>query len=218
VEMGGFYLDVLKDRLYTTPRAGVARRSAQTAMYHILEAITRWLAPVLAFTAEEIWRHMPGRRNESVLLNTWYQDWPAVRLADTDKDDAYWQRLIEVRQAVMRTLEAARNAGDIGAGLEAEVSVYCDGPQLDDMRALGEELRFLFITSGAEAMPAEQRPASAAGTDLDNVYIEVRKSANEKCVRCWHRRPDVGVNGDHPKLCRRCVENVTGDGETRRHA
>jgi len=218
VEMGGFYLDVLKDRLYTTPREGVARRSAQTAMYHILEAITRWLAPVLAFTAEEIWRHMPGPRNESVLLNTWYAAWPPARLADTGKDHAYWQRLIEVRQAVMRTLEAARSDGDIGAGLDAEVTVYCDAPYLDDMLALGDELRFLFITSGAEARPASERPAALEAASVDGVYVEVAKSGNEKCVRCWHRSPDVGADSAHPELCGRCVENVAGDGETRRCA
>ncbi|MDZ7841012.1 MAG: isoleucine--tRNA ligase [Gammaproteobacteria bacterium] len=218
VEMGGFYLDVLKDRLYTTPKDGIARRSAQTAMYHILEALVRWLAPVLTFTAEEIWRNMPGERNESVLLNTWYTDWPGARLDETDRDGAYWDRIIEVRQVVMRTLEAVRNAGDIGAGLDAEVIVYCDDPWLSDLRGLGEELRFLFITSGARAHPMSERPEGLEPSGLEGVYVAVTRSDNEKCVRCWHRRPDVGLNADHPEICGRCVENVDGSGEVRRFA
>ncbi|HSH40843.1 MAG TPA: class I tRNA ligase family protein, partial [Arenicellales bacterium] len=218
VEMGGFYLDVLKDRLYTTPRDSLARRSAQTAMYHILEALVRWLAPVLAFTSEEIWRCMPDERNESVLLNTWYSDWPDARLDEAEMDSAYWDRIIEVRQVVMRTLEAARNAGDIGAGLDAEVTIYCDQPWLNDLRVLGDELRFLFITSGARVRALSERPESLEPTGLEGLYVEVDKSPNEKCVRCWHRRVDVGANPEHPELCGRCIENVEGDGEARKFA
>ncbi len=218
VEMGGFYLDVLKDRLYTTPRDSLARRSAQTAMYYVLEALVRWLAPVLAFTSEEIWRCMPGSRNESVLLNTWYDGWPPARLEDSEKNGEYWDRVIEVRQAVMRTLEAVRNAGDIGAGLDAEVTVYCDEPYLGVLRDLGDELRFVFITSGAEARPSRERPQSLESSGLENVFVAVEKSDKPKCVRCWHRRRDVGTNPDHPELCGRCVENVAGVGETRLYA
>jgi isoleucyl-tRNA synthetase len=214
--MGGFYLDVLKDRLYTMPEDSTARRSAQTAMYFILEALARWMAPVLAFTSEEIWQHMPGERNESVLLNTWYTDWPPSTLNDSDME--YWNRIIDVRQVVMRTLESVRNTGDIGAGLDAEVIVYCDEPYLGALRDLGEELRFLFITSGARAHPLIERPESLEPSGLDNVFVAVEKSQNEKCIRCWHRRPDVGSNPDHPQICARCVENVTGEGETRLYA
>jgi len=218
VEMGGFYLDVLKDRLYTTPKDSIARRSAQTAMYHILEALVRWLAPVLAFTAEEIWRCMPGSRNESVLLNTWYDDWPDARLEETDMNAVYWNRIIEVRHVVMRSLEAARNSGEIGAGLDAEVTVYCNEPYLRGLRELGEELRFLFITSGARARTLTERPESLEPSGLDGVYVEVDRSPNEKCVRCWHRRPDVGSNAGHPEICGRCVDNIEGGGETRKYA
>ncbi|MGA8260307.1 MAG: isoleucine--tRNA ligase [Arenicellales bacterium] len=218
VEMGGFYLDVLKDRLYTTPKDGVPRRSAQTTMYHLLEALVRWLAPVLAFTSEEIWRYMPGDRNESVLLNTWYADWPPARLEESDKNDEYWRRVIDVRQVVMRTLEAVRNAGDIGAGLDADVTVYCGEPYLGALRDLGDELRFIFITSGAEVLSSRERPPSLEPAGLENVFVAVAKSERPKCVRCWHRRADVGSDPDHPDLCGRCVKNVAGGGETRLYA
>ncbi len=218
VEMGGFYLDILKDRLYTTRADSVARRSAQTAMYHVTEALVRWLAPILSFTAEEIWRHMPGPRGDSVLLETWYQDWPVLD-ADPDGMDAdYWQRVIRVRQEVSRKLEALRVAGTIGSSLDATVTIYVGDQYLVPLSRLEDELRFVLITSGAELRPLAERPAELADSELDQVYAAVSRAPHDKCVRCWQRRADIGIDPSHPALCGRCAVNVDGDGEVRRFA
>jgi isoleucyl-tRNA synthetase len=217
VDMGGFYLDVLKDRLYTLQSDSIPRRSAQTAMYHILEALVRWLAPILTFTAEEIWQQMPGERADSVLLTPWYEDWPRITLDQGDMDAAYWDNVIRVRQAVSRELEALRVAGDIGSSLDADVTVYCDNGDYQALRKLEDELRFIFITSSARVQPGDTA-AGGGGQAIDGVRVEVKPSPNKKCIRCWHRRPDVGVHPDHPEICERCVDNVEGSGELRKYA
>ncbi|MEO8223290.1 MAG: class I tRNA ligase family protein, partial [Gammaproteobacteria bacterium] len=208
VDLGAFYLDVIKDRLYTTPRDSVARRSAQTALWHIAEALVRWLAPILSFTAEEIWGFLPGSRPESVLLSTWHELPPAPP-AGFD-----WTRLLAVRELAARALEAQRDAGAIGSGLDAHLNIYADGPLRTQLEAFGEELRFLFITSGAWVHPAAEHPAGAL--QGEGCWIEAVASSDPKCVRCWHHRPDVGVTVAHPELCSRCVTNLEGAGETRR--
>jgi isoleucyl-tRNA synthetase len=219
VDMGSFYLDVIKDRQYTTGRDSIPRRSAQTAMYHILEAMVRWLAPILSFTAEEIWRHMPGERQPSVFLETWYTGLFAV--PDDDAFNAeYWDRVIGVREAVGKELEKLRVAGGIGSSLDAEVDLYCNESLFTDLRRLEDELRFVLITSYARAYPWADKPDSVntAQPDGQDLAIAVGPSAHGKCVRCWHHREDVGGHPEHPQLCGRCVENVTGPGEARRYA
>jgi isoleucyl-tRNA synthetase len=215
VDMGGFYLDILKDRMYTMPTNSRGRRSAQTAMFHILQALVRWLAPVLSFTAEEIWRYMPGKRGESVFLENWHV-LPA--LPDGAVDSVFWGEVISVRQAVARELEKLRVAGSIGSGLDAEVDIYCDAPWQQRLQRLGDELRFVFITSYARVHPLSEKTADAVETEIRGLAVKVAPSAFAKCVRCWHHREDVGVNRDHPQICGRCVQNVTGPGETRSHA
>jgi isoleucyl-tRNA synthetase len=220
LDLGGFYLDVIKDRLYTTPAASVARRSAQTAMHHIAEALVRWLAPVLSFTAEEIWSHLPGSREASVFHATWHV-LPAVPADPID-----WPALLALRGDVARELERLRVAGVIGAPLEARVELFCDAADLARFSALGDELRFLLITSeatvtsvdaagGRDALLAEGAvpAASAPGT-----LLRVSPTSAPKCIRCWHRRDDVGAHEAHPEICGRCVENVAGPGEARRFA
>src|SRR5262245_24583372 len=216
VDLGGFYLDVIKDRLYTTKAAGEPRRSAQTALYWIAEAMSRWLAPILSFTAEEIWRHMPGERPESVFHTTWVE-LPAVADARAPVD---WPAVLEVRSVVLKELERLRVAGQIGAPLDAVVDLYCAPERRATLAALGEELRFLLITSDARVHPAEDRPAAAGacGEGAGALWVAVEPSRNTKCVRCWHRREDVGRSPAHPQLCGRCVANVDGPGETRRFA
>ena len=212
VDLGGFYLDVLKDRLYMTPVKSAARRSAQTAMLWIAEALVRWLAPILSFTAEEIWRFMPGERGTSVFFDTW------AKLPQVAKVD--WDDVLNLRGAVSRELEKLRNAGEIGAPLDAEVDVYCSPQLLAKLREFGDELRFVFITSGARALPADQRPADAAAAEQgegNNAWIVVRVSSATKCVRCWQKQADVGSDPEHPELCGRCVVNVRGPGERRHH-
>ncbi|MDZ7621989.1 MAG: isoleucine--tRNA ligase [Candidatus Competibacteraceae bacterium] len=216
VDLGSLYLDIIKDRQYTTGRDSVARRSAQTAMYHILEAMTRWLAPILSFTAEELWRYLPGEHGPSVFLTTWYDGLFAVG-DDESLDAAYWERLIAVREAIGKELEKLRVAGGIGSGLDAEVDVYCDGELAADLGRIGDELRFFLITSYARVGPLAARPAEAVESQVDGRTLAVRvtPSAHAKCVRCWHHRADVGQNAEHPELCGRCVENVFGAGEER---
>jgi isoleucyl-tRNA synthetase len=228
VEMGSFYLDVLKDRMYTMPTDSRGRRSAQTAMYHILEALVRWLAPILSFTAEEIWGYMPAARSESVLLERWYD---LTRLAREMREDAalgrdlaYWDKVLRVREAVKKELEKLRIAGGIGSGLDAEVDLYCSDELLKELRKLGDEdgdggeLRFVFITSYARLHLIAERPGEAVDSDVSGLAIAVAPSVRSKCVRCWHHREDVGADPNHPQLCGRCVQNVAGSGEQRRYA
>ncbi|MDH5651164.1 MAG: isoleucine--tRNA ligase [Gammaproteobacteria bacterium] len=220
VDMGSFYLDITKDRQYTTQKDSHARRSTQTAMYHIIEAIVRWLAPILSFTAEETWNFIPGQRNESVFLNGWYQ-LPVVSL-DGELAMQDWARIIEARDAINKELEQLRVAGGIGSGLAADVTLYC-GREIHDLLAkLGDELRFVLITSTATIQPVSDAPPAEAQhytlRNGDEMWVAVSPSAHTKCVRCWHHREDIGVNSEHPELCGRCVENVVGSGEQRRFA
>jgi len=214
VELSGFYLDVVKDREYTTQADSLARRSCQTAMYHVAEAMLRWLTPILSFTAEEAWRVMPGRRDASVFLATWHE-FPQV--AGVDK--ALWDTLLKVRESVKKELESLRMAGSIGSPLDAEVDLYCDTELANRLQPISEELRFLFITSYARLHAAGARPADAKPSgELPGLWIVVHASAHAKCVRCWHHREDVGKHQEHPELCGRCVNNVAGSGEIRRFA
>jgi len=211
VDLGGFYLDVLKDRLYTTPAASRARRSAQTAMYHIAESMVRWLAPILSFTTEEAWRYLPGARAESVFHATWHLA-PEAPAAAID-----WEALIGLRTEVLRELEKLRESGAVGGSLDARVEVYCTSAQTPRLAALGPELRFLLITSEARVHEVAAAPAgTVAAANLEGVWLKVEADTDPKCSRCWHRRPDVGSHAGHPKLCGRCIGNLELPGEARR--
>ena len=217
VDLGGFYLDVVKDRLYTTPAQGLPRRSAQTAMCWIAEAMVRWLAPILSFTAEEIWRFLPGDRAESVFLATWAAI-PAVPAGSLAVD---WTRVLEVRSAVLRELERLRIAGEIGAPLDAIVEIYAGPETVAALEPLGEELRFALITSEVHVHPVAAKPDVAVAADPEarsGLWLHVHASPATKCVRCWHKRADVGTVASHPELCSRCASNIDGPGETRRFA
>jgi len=219
VDLGGFYLDVIKDRQYTTHADSLARRSAQTALYHVIEAMVRWLAPITCFTAEEIWQALPGEHGASVHLATWYE-FPAIP-AESEMGLAYWQQVLEVRQAVSKELEALRVAGGIGSSLDAEVDLYCGSELYAQLAKLEDELRFVLITSYARIHKVDTPPAKGKHLTLSNndeLWILAAASGHEKCVRCWHHREDVGSHSEHPELCGRCVENVDGDGEQRKHA
>jgi len=215
VDMGGFYLDILKDRLYTTQTTSRARLSAQTAMQHILETLVRLLAPILSFTAEEIWGHMNGKREESVLFATRYQYLDEL---PTDlEDDTLWTRIINFRNVVSKEIEELRGRGEIGSSLDANVEIYADADALQTLEQLGDELRFVLITSGASVHSIEEAPSDAVEGEYD-LKLKVTASEHDKCVRCWHRQPEVGQIEKHPELCTRCVENVDGTGETRSFA
>ncbi len=216
-DLGGFYLDVIKDRQYTTAADSTARRSAQTAMYHIAEAMVRWIAPILSFTAEEIWENLPGERGESVFLAGWYEGLATLEGSDGMGRD-YWQTVMAVRAEVNREMERARADGELRGSLDAGVTLYCAEELQEQLARLGDELRFVLITSAASLAPLADAPADAAGTELEGLKVQVSAQADEKCERCWHRRPDVGENKEHPGLCGRCIENVYGPGEQRRFA
>lgn len=215
VELGAFYLDVLKDRMYTLQRDSLARRSGQTAMWHVLEALTRWIAPILSFTADEIWSYMPAREHPSPLFHTWYEQL-APAPADFALDSATMALLMHIREATQLALEPLRRDKAIGSGLDAEVTVHVSHEHAAALQPLASELKFLLIVSRAD-VSTEVAPAGATIIERDGMRIAVapRVSTATKCVRCWHHVEDVGSNAEHPEICGRCVENVVGEGEVR---
>jgi len=215
VDLGAFYLDVIKDRLYTTPADSRARRSAQSALHHLAEALVRWIAPVLSFTAEEIWRHLPGARADSVFLAEWHA------LPEVAADEALWARVLAVRECVGPELERWRVATGAGANLEAEVDLYAGQELFEALAPLAGELRFALITSEVRLARETARAPEAVHATLpggDELWVAIRPAEHAKCPRCWHRREDVGSHPDHPELCGRCADNVAGAGEDRQWA
>ncbi|MDP9499857.1 isoleucine--tRNA ligase [Bisgaard Taxon 45] len=211
IEMGSFYLDIIKDRQYTTKADSLARRSCQTALWHIAEALVRWIAPVLSFTADEIWHYIPGERGEFVFTEEFYDGLFAL---DTNEqmNDAYWQQIITLRDEVNRVLEQARNDKIIGAALEAELTLYANDTYAPLLAKLQNELRFVLITSKAEVRPLAE--ADVAEGEVKGFAVKVVRSANHKCPRCWH----YSDSKDTESLCSRCDENVNGQGEIRQFA
>jgi isoleucyl-tRNA synthetase len=216
-ELGGFYLDIIKDRQYTTAADSVARRSCQSALFHIAEALVRWIAPVLSFTADELWQYLPGERNESVMLNGWYQGLSEMP-GDFELGREFWERVMAVKVAVNKEMEGLRAAKAIGGNLQAEVTLYAEDGLRADLGKLGNELRFVLITSTATLAPLADAPADAVSTEVPGLKLKIAKSGHAKCARCWHHREDVGVDPAHPEICGRCVENIEGVGEVRHYA
>lgn len=214
VDMGSFYLDIIKDRQYTTPVDSNARRSCQTAMYHIVKALTCWLAPILSFTAEEIWQAIPGYKGESVFVEQWYQDWPQI--GNVPMHD--WLQFQAIRDEVNRALESQRQTGVIGSALAAEVTLYAEESVQSMLARLNDELRFILITSSATVRPMRERTEEAVLNEELGVAIGVKASLHPKCSRCWHRCEDVGTHVDHPELCQRCIGNISGKPELRHFA
>ncbi|SEA17942.1 Isoleucyl-tRNA synthetase [Thiothrix caldifontis] len=221
VELGSLFLDITKDRQYTMQAGSRGRRSAQTAAWHILNAMVRWLYPVLSFTAEEIWQSLPGEKSQDfVLFTQWYDG--LFRLDEADKLSAgEWSYVFALRELISKQLEDVRVAGQIGAGLDAEVVIYYRqvGVEVnhDPLLKLGEELRFVLITSGVHLHDVVDVPEDAVEV-LDQVFVRVVRSKHGKCTRCWHHREDVGSHAQHPELCGRCIENIEGTGEVRQYA
>ncbi|WP_312935185.1 zinc finger domain-containing protein, partial [Stutzerimonas nitrititolerans] len=174
-------------------------------------------APILAFTAEEIWQYLPGERNESVMLNTWYEGLAELP-QDAALDRAFWDKVMAVKAAVNKELENQRAAKTIGGNLQAEVTLYAEEALVADLAKLGDELRFVLITSAVEVAPLAQAPAEAVESELAGLKLLVKKTEHAKCGRCWHHLPDVGSHVAHPEICGRCVENIEGAGEVRHHA
>jgi len=201
-DLGAFYLDVLKDRLYTCAAGSQARRSAQSALWHVTQSLLRLMAPVLSFTAEEAWQEFGGKPGASVFEETWYA------LPDAGLDQAAidgWEGVRRFREVVTKQIEEKRAQKLVGSSLAAELDIHADGAAHDAMARLGDELRFVLITSRATLHRGEER-------------VEVTPSAHAKCERCWHYRRDVGADKSHETLCGRCVANLSGTGETRKYA
>ncbi|QLB13636.1 isoleucyl-tRNA synthetase [Bisgaardia hudsonensis] len=215
IEMGSFYLDIIKDRQYTTKADSLARRSCQTALWHISEALVRWIAPILSFTADEIWQYIPGERSEFVFTEEFYTGLFALD-ANEAMNDAYWQQVLVLRDEVNRVLEQARNDKTIGSGLEAEITLFANDEYLTVLNQLQNELRFVLITSKAQVKPLSE--ADVAEGEIKGFAVKVVRSSDEKCPRCWHYSDTVGMNATHPTLCSRCVENIEGNGEVRHFA
>ncbi|KGK57191.1 isoleucine--tRNA ligase [Xanthomonas cannabis pv. phaseoli] len=205
VDLGSLYLDVTKDRLYTMAEESRGRRSAQSAMYHVAEAFVRWVAPVLTFTAEELWAYLPGEHVGNVLFATWY-DGLAPLPADAALTGADLDKLLALREQVAKVLEPMRANGAIGAALEAEITVAADAQTAARWQPLADELRFLFISGDVTV--------TAASTD--DIFVSAQPTTKAKCVRCWHHQASVGSDPRHPELCSRCVSNIEGPGEVRR--
>ncbi|MDR2238833.1 MAG: isoleucine--tRNA ligase [Zoogloeaceae bacterium] len=205
-ELGAFYLDILKDRLYTTGVASKPRRAAQSALWHIVQALIRLMAPVLSFTAEEIWQVLTKNPDDSVMLTTWHA---LPEQAGEPALLARWQQIREVRADVSKVLEALRVAGQIGSSLQAEVDIRASGDKHSVLASLGDDLRLVLICS--KATVTEVGDAAGEG-------VTAAPSPHAKCPRCWHWRADIGVNAAHPELCGRCDANLHGAGEPRAHA
>ncbi len=190
------------------------RRSCQTALHHIVEAFTRWIAPILSFTADEIWQSIPGERTDTVFV----AEWAALpRLPeDAALSESYWQQIAAVKTAVNKVLETKKSEG-IQKSLEASITLYADGELQKNLQQLGDELRFVLICSGTQVKSLSDA-ANADETELSGLKMSVSKIDAEKCERCWHHREDVGSHAGHETICGRCVDNVAGDGESRQYA
>lgn len=215
VDLGSFYLDITKDRVYTTKTDGHARRSAQTAQFYIAEALVRWIAPILSFTADEIWQTLPGDRTVPVFAQEWYA-LPEAR-EPSRMDAKYWELVADVKTAVNKELEAKRNAGELGKSLEAEVTLLCSHEHQANLALLGEELRFVLMASKVRVRP-DDGAQPVAKTEVPGLRVVIERTSAPKCVRCWHHCSDIGAHSTHPELCGRCVQNIDGNGERRLYA
>ncbi|OIQ99351.1 isoleucine--tRNA ligase [mine drainage metagenome] len=204
-DLGGFYLDILKDRLYTAGETSHARRAAQSALYHITHTMMRLMAPILSFTANEIWQTLGLDADKTVFEELWY-DLPAHGLSDADI--LAWEDILNVRALTNKAIEERRSAGLVGSSLQSEIDIYAHSDTYQALSRLGGDLRFVLITSRATLHEEVGAP----------VRIVVTPSAHVKCDRCWHYRADVGVDAAHPQLCGRCASNLFGAGEARTHA
>jgi isoleucyl-tRNA synthetase len=205
-DLGGFYLDILKDRLYTASTKGIPRRSAQSAIHHIAHSLVRLFAPILSFTAEEAWLQLTGNTHDSVLLHLWH-DLPSQ--PDEQVLISRWARVRELRSRVQRSLEDTRAKGEIGSSLAAVVEMRVNAEDYTLLKSIGDDLRLVMITSEAHALQVQ---------DSAEELIAVTPSVHPKCERCWHYRQDIGRSAEHPTLCSRCVSNLFGSGEVRRYA
>ncbi|MFA0634257.1 isoleucine--tRNA ligase [Vibrio breoganii] len=217
IEMGSFYLDVIKDRQYTAKQGSHAQRSCQTALYYIVEALVRWMAPIMSFTADEIWNEMPGERDKFVFTGEWFDG--LFGLAEGEElNNEFWSDVQQVRASVNKLLEDARKEKLIGGSLQAEVTLFADDALASKLNKLGDELRFVLLTSRADVAPVSEKSDTAQQTEIEGLFVQVNATELEKCDRCWHHTADVGTIQGHETICGRCVSNVEGEGEVRKFA
>lgn len=225
IDLGSFYLDIIKDRQYTASKDSLARRSAQTALYHVLEALVRWMAPILTFTAEEVWLAMRERGNErleSVYLTEFYDGLVPLD-ASSAFNTVFWNKLLAVRGEAAKQIELLRADGKVGSSLQTRITIYATEELCKELSMLEDELRFVLLSSYAEVKPFVERDDALEIHELNGekflVAVDVLSDEEyKKCVRCWHHREEVGHNHEHPELCDRCIENVTTAGEVRHYA
>ncbi|OCG06926.1 isoleucine--tRNA ligase [Gilliamella sp. wkB178] len=215
IEMGSFYLDIIKDRQYTAKSDSIARHSCQTALYHIAQAMVRWIAPILSFTADEIWQYLPAtQKQEFVFEEEWYLS--LFTLSENEAlNSEYWSHILAIRSEVNKVLEQGRNDKVIGGALEAAVTLYADEDIAKALAKLGNELRFVLLTSQANVQPLSTAPTQAVQSEIKGLKIELAKAQGDKCPRCWHYTVD---NDPTTHLCKRCEENIHGKGEVRHFA
>jgi isoleucyl-tRNA synthetase len=208
-DLGGFYLDILKDRLYTMPANSAGRRSAQNALFHITQHLLKWLSPFLSFTAEEAWKcypHFAKDKNSISIFTEVFSSFPEIGHAS--ELIKKWQRIREIRSEITKAIEIEREAGKIGSSLQAELVIQLNSADFELMNSIGADLRFVTITSKAEILESKE----------NGISVTVKPSAYQKCARCWHHTSDVGSHTEHPDLCGRCISNLYGDGEIRQFA
>ncbi|MDA9608833.1 isoleucine--tRNA ligase [SAR86 cluster bacterium] len=206
-ELGGFYLDIIKDRLYTSKKDGDARKSSQSALFQLLNALITWIAPILSYTAEEAYLEI-NKNNSSIFLSGWFEDWADL---ESSIDDETWKLLIETKTEVNKFLEEKRNNGEIGSSLEAEVTLHCDDQLFMRLSEISDELKYLFITSKATLTHLEENKIN---TEIEGLMLSITPSDLEKCDRCWHHVEGLS-NFKEDKICSRCKENIEGQGEVR---
>ena len=203
-ELGGFHLDILKDRLYTTSEDSFARRSAQTSLYHISHSLMRVMAPVLSFTAHELWEVLCNEKDHSIFTDYWYE-LPKHGLSNEDIND--WNNIIKVRAEVNKRIEEVRESGKIGSSLQAQLRINANKDIMESLTRFKDDLKFIFISSDV-----------TINLHDDDLNIEATPSPYKKCERCWHYAESVGQNKEHPSICKRCISNLFGSGEVRIHA
>ena len=212
--MGGFYFEIIKDRQYTLQAKSKARRSSQTAIYHILQAFVRWIAPILSFTADEIWDYLPGEHGDNVFIDSWYQ---GLFPLDTQSpfNQEFWTYLADIRADVNKAIEQGRNQKAFAQSLEVNVEIYANEKAMAYLQGLKSELRFVFLCSSITLIPAQSWPEDALVSANKDYAIRVKKTSDKKCARCWHYVADVGSQAAHPDICGRCVDNLYAEGEQR---
>ena len=217
IDMGSFYLDVTKDRVYTSKSDGVSRKSAQTAMYHIVRAMVAWITPILSYTADEIMEAIPGCNEINTFTEKWYSGLIPLQ-NDSSMDIKYWEDILVFRDSVNKVIEQERISGNLGSSLEADIVIYAETDLYNKLKILGDELRFILICSSTILHQMNSATEDAVVTDNEGLKVIVKASRFEKCERCWHRREDIGQNSDFPDICGRCVENIQSEsGEIRKY-